>query len=356
MKRIQSGFTIIFAVILVGVVVAFLLHNRTPEIPKVQVPDDTPSGVKIADTNKGASALTNIFAQSTSPASDQNNEREMKWRITPDMTREQVQQILSQMGGVRTEEIRKPLKFYGMVIDENSNAVSGVGASFNWNEPLPNTPQSISTLTDQRGVFTLDVFTGRILWLTLEKDGYYISRRGADFNFQFPPNIEQSPNRPDPNNPIVFHLHRKGSGTDLISASLNVQIPRDGTPVNVDFINRNFGASGQLQTSQIKPNYESWKTASEWSFRMSISSGGFVEENDEFPFLAPENGYQPIVEFVFKADQPDWQTALAKSYYIVFGSPQRYGRLDLQTDIKWGGARVTFSINPTGARNLEPLP
>ena len=43
-----------------------------------------------------------------------------------------------------------------------------------------------------------------------------------------------------------------------------------------------------------------------------------------------------------------------KDYYIKFGSPPRYGRLHLETLIEMQGARLTYAINPTGSRNLEP--
>jgi len=41
---------------------------------------------------------------------------------------------------------------------------------------------------------------------------------------------------------------------------------------------------------------------------MDIPDGGFVEENDEFPFEAPESGYQSIVDFAFQQGQPNWTT------------------------------------------------
>ena len=153
--------------------------------------------------------------------------------------------------------------------------------------------------------------------------------------------------------PEVFHLRKKGVGAGLISSTLDVKFARDGTPMNVDFINQNFGTTGQLKMVQIKPPYESWKQATAWSFKMEIPDGGFVEENDEFPFEAPESGYQTTIEFIFKAGQPDWQTDLKKSYYIVFGNPPRHGRLDVENDIMWGGARIKYAINPDGSRNLE---
>ena len=87
---------------------------------------------------------------------------------------------------------------------------------------------------------------------------------------------------------------------------------------------------------------------------MEIPDGGFVEEKDEFPFEAPESGYQPVMEFNFQQGQADWIENLKKDYYIKFGNPPRYGRLHFDTSISKEGVRLTYAINPNGSRNLEP--
>ena len=79
-----------------------------------------------------------------------------------------------------------------------------------------------------------------------------------------------------------------------------------------------------------------------------------MEDGDEFPFEAPEEGYRPKVEFDFQQGQLDWTINLKKDYYIKFGNPPQYGRLHLETAIDTDGTRLTYAINPTGSRNLEP--
>ena len=86
---------------------------------------------------------------------------------------------------------------------------------------------------------------------------------------------------------------------------------------------------------------------------MSIPSGGFIEQNEEFPFEAPESGYKPMVEFDFRVGETNWSQSLHKSYYIVFGQPPRYGRIDVQTGI-YRGVSLSYAINADGTRNLEP--
>ena len=165
---------------------------------------------------------------------------------------------------------------------------------------------------------------------------------------------------PDPVRPVIFHLRKRGPGTDLITSQrgikdyLGVTVPLDGTPVQVDLLGVTAGQAGPLTISQTKPAYKEWKQATQWSFRMEMPDGGFVEQLEEFPFEAPENGYQRAVQFDFQQGQTNWTTRVSKDYYIVFGAPARYGRLHLETSIMMAGARLTYAINPSGSRYLEP--
>jgi len=255
--------------------------------------------------------------------------------------------------------VHDQIQFYGKVVDESNQPIEGAGVRFVWAQmwPLPEGTPSTNVISDQEGLFSITGVVGSRLGVHVSKGGYYYvkSLNSDSFNYSSLPGM--TPFRPDPKNPILFHLRKKGPGADLISATLmKVKIPLDGMPVNIDFFNRNSGGSGQLRLSQIKPSYEGWKQATVWSFKMEIPYGGFVEQNDEFPIEAPETGYQPVIEFDFKAGQPDWNTHFTKNYYIVFGNPPCYGRLTIETDISWNSAHITYTVNPDGSRNLESDP
>jgi hypothetical protein len=142
-----------------------------------------------------------------------------------------------------------------------------------------------------------------------------------------------------------------------MKSSFSVVAPLNGTLLWVDLLQRKSGSQGgQLILRQKKPPYEKWKQATEWSLHLEIPDGGFIEHHDEFPFEAPETGYERVLDFHLEKDQPDWLTAIRKDYYIKFGSPARYGRLHLETEILMTGVRLTYAINPSGSRNLEPAP
>lgn len=253
---------------------------------------------------------------------------------------------------------KQPINFYGRVVDENEQAVEGASADFKWTDLSSNGNSEYHTVSDASGLFFMLNQKGKRLSVTASKPGYYSAADARLASFEYA-NPADGLFTPDPRNPVVFHLRKKGTGTDLITSQygmkphFGVTVPLDGTSVQVDLLERKTGASGQLKVSQIKPPSKEWKQATEWSFRMEIPDGGFVEYNDEFPFEAPERGYASVIEFQFRKGETNWVEGIKKDFYIKFGNPSRYGRLHLDTLIEMGGARFTYAINPDGSRNLE---
>jgi hypothetical protein len=253
---------------------------------------------------------------------------------------------------------KQPINFYGRVVDESNVPVADANAHFNWTDISEKGTSSADTKSDSNGFFSLTDRRGKRMSVTASKDGYYTypSEKLSSFEYANPADGLFTP---DPNRPVVFHLRKKSMGVDLITSQYGVKpyfgipAPLDGTPVQADLLERKTG-QGQLTISQVKPDYKHWKRATNWLFRMEIPNGGFIEQNDEFPYTAPEEGYQPVLEFNFQQDQPDWKINLEKNCYIKFGNPPRYGWLHLETSIDMAGARLTYAINPDGSRNLEP--
>jgi len=256
------------------------------------------------------------------------------------------------------QKILRPIEFYGKVVDENEQPVEGASVSFSYNQFIP--PErsfETNTVTDQNGLFSLSGVVGSTLGVHVEKAGYYSAKSVNQNHFDYMKHSGSAPFFPDSRYPVVFHLRKKGSGAELITSqhgmSPEIEISGlfDGSTVRVNFFNQTVGHEGQLELSSVKPRAGQQPTG--WSFRMSIPDGGFVEQNDEFPFEAPESGYNPTLEFDFRAGTTNWTENLHKRYYIVFGQPPKYGRIDVETGIH-RGVSLSYAINRDGSRNLEP--
>lgn len=343
MNRTKFYTVFVMAVLLAGAIVYWHSAHKTADVAAA------PSTANAQSPKSQASAsMANSTIDSTHTTPEQAAKVfENKFGITSNTTPEEAKQKVLDwyLGQAQklAERDRHPIVFYGQTVDESNQPLTGVNVHFSLNGGL----LVKDLLSDANGYFYISDLVGKLLVIDVSKAGYYTSKSNQ-ISFDY------TSYRPNPLQPEIFHLRKKGEGADLISAVLNVQFPRDGTSINVNFLNKSFGASGQMKISQMKPPYESWKTATKWSFGMEIADGGFVEENQEFPFEAAISGYQPAIKFDFEADQPDWKTRLVKSYYFTFGSPLRYGQMKVETDIMWGGARISYAINPTGSRNLEP--
>jgi len=136
---------------------------------------------------------------------------------------------------------------------------------------------------------------------------------------------------------------------------LDVGLPKAGTLVRVDFLQRTVGESGQMEVQNwIEPRDLKTRIHS-WRFRLAIPGGGLIEHNDEFPFTAPENGYKSEVILDYPKDMKEgWVDSVKKKYYVAFGQPRKYGRIQIEADGIYGGLRIQYAINPDGGRDLEP--
>ncbi len=109
----------------------------------------------------------------------------------------------------RIEEVLQkyivPITFYGKVIDENGNPVTGAKATFSASDisETGNTRYEVSSKSD--GWFSLDGIKGGGILVRVEKEGCYSSMGGQYFDY----NRESASHVPDPNNPVIFHLHKK---------------------------------------------------------------------------------------------------------------------------------------------------
>lgn len=255
---------------------------------------------------------------------------------------------------------QKPINFYGKVVDENNNPISDATVSFRWDDmTAPDFTRTSTDKSDSAGLFSLRDKRGATLGVSVGKEGYYSSQKDTNsFHYAVPPNnLVFSPDRA---NPVIFHLHKKGQGEVLTTSNsgmeseFSVLVPRDGTPISVDLLQRKTAPSGDLEISQVKPERASLQQATNWSFHMRISNGGFVEENDDFVISAPEGGYQPTVDLDFTKGGTNWATQFTKTYYITFGQPAKYGWFQVRANIAQQTVFLRYSINPSGSRNLEP--
>jgi hypothetical protein len=337
---------LVVCVLVLAVCLWLLLHRRTEAPSSIASPE-----AAVAATNQNSAVAPRMVTTTPIPNSQATG------AVAPNAP------ATNERNGILPtvkELLQTPIDFYGKVIDENSNPVSGVNIGFRWDDLTADDATRTTTATsDAEGLFSLHGKRGATLTVSVSKTGYYVSPKDADsFYFAFAPN--NTVYSADSQNPVVFHLRKKGQGVELVTSNngmqsnLAVLVPINGDAVRVDLLQQKAGGAGDLEISQIKPDRAHLQQATNWSFHMSIPAGGFIEEDDPFPFTAPETGYQTTVDLNFMKGEADWATQISKTYYIAFGQPQKYGWLRIEANIAQQTVFLTYAINPTGSQNLEP--
>jgi hypothetical protein len=256
-----------------------------------------------------------------------------------------------------------PIGFYGKVVDEKSNTVAGAGVTFQWNDLMARGYEDSATAqSDPNGLFSLHGKQGSSMSVAVGKEGYYSTHDSKQY-FKFGKMDASAKHLPNPQRPVVFTLRRMGKGTELVSAEFPLgmgqhpQLRRDGTPVEIDLFN-----GGQAPPGMCQLKMEFWNDATNrnartfnWKLKLTIPGGGLVETQEEFPFQAPESGYQLPLVIDMPATNKNWITDLRTKYYVHLPDGN-YGRVDLDLRAYNGSIRVHSVVNSSGSRNLEPLP
>jgi Carboxypeptidase regulatory-like domain len=293
-------------------------------------PTSTPSSIAQAPP-----AGRQIPAGTHEPSDPRWKERELKRRIDPQY------------------EWKMPINFFGRVVDENEQPVPSAKVELSWTDLSQAGSSQTQTTTDAQGFFSLLNQTGRHLEVRVSKDGYYTPKR-QQISFDYAAFWEADYHVPDPNNPVLFHIRKKNQGEALRSGEIRPTMPADGTPVRFDLLNGGrLSPDGQLEIAAVTNTEKYPPRIFNWRATILVPGGGLIEHNAEFPFEAPEDGYQPSVGFDMPTNAPDWKPLIEKSYFIEFGSPPRYGRIQVQINGGSQKASVRYWVNPSGSRNLE---
>lgn len=338
--------------ILLAVVLVFWWRLRQSSDQGIEPPENLPEPVA-ASTDPAP--VERRAGQSPATAPPPTNSAEATaWQA-------RVEQAKQQQRDDTMEQWRTPIDFYGKVMDETNNPVAGAQVDFICNDLSSEGHSGYKTTSDALGLFELRGASGKFMSVRVTKEGYYTPREnphgfdyaGESVNF-----------RPDANNPVVFRLRKKGAGEPLLTwaqkgprPAVSFAIPRDGTPTGIS-----FQAGKRVNPSEADLLVRCWTDDQgkrrgqkyDWRCQLAVPGGGLQETKEEFPFLAPESGYQATVEINMPASlETGWLDDVTRQYYVKLANGT-YGRLTF--GMVAGGDHyclVEPYINPSGSRNLE---
>ncbi len=108
-----------------------------------------------------------------------------------------------------SQEVNRPIEFYGKAVDENGLPLKSATVEFSC-VIFPEGYFGTNIPTDAKGLFTLNNVTGAALTVLVSKEGYEEVPDTNQNRFMFHSALGFKGFQPDSNNPVIFHLLKKG--------------------------------------------------------------------------------------------------------------------------------------------------
>jgi len=283
--------------------------------------------------------------------------------------------VTNQMGYEDPETIRAfnespdvPISFYGLVVDQDSNALQNVKVDLRITQWQPTTPlgENIKNIqvrseTAADGSFNFSSMNGHSLTvLGLTKEGY-------EPEFMRPTYGEYGPHGGSPEKPEVFKIWSTNLDQPLITGEKSFVITPDGRHYAIDLIKGTIVESddGDLMAWIKRPEKVGWRERYDWSCELMVPAGGLREESQYYMFTAPEAGYTNLFAFNEPMNTNGWSDGFErKRFYVRLRNGQMYGRISVDLYADYHGKqpaliRVSYAVNPSGSRILReqvPVP
>ena len=241
-----------------------------------------------------------------------------------------------------------PIKFNGMVVDENDLPV--VGVKVDWSIVLAgyfNSPPSIkkSSKTDEKGFFMVTGERGESFGIDkLSKDGYHQARNGYTAK-------QQEPGNQDAINIVKFLILKDEVADADISEDFFVAVNWNKGPMIIPTGINRLDLSISVNRDSNKPF-----TRRNWDIRVSMNRAKMIDVGETTFCLAPLDGYQDFLYYSKKSTDP--YPNFGETKYLVFKTDDHiYGQINLDFEAGLESQekclRFKVLVNKAGFRNLN---
>ena len=168
-----------------------------------------------------------------------------------------------------------PITFYGKVIDQIGNPVSGADVDYGAIDKFDENGSDYHGKSDVNGNFSIHGIKGAVLTVGVRKPGYYNIHGRSDSAFAYGVGIDATRKAPPTKeNPALFILQKHGPTESLIRIDGGqIDIPRNGRPVNIDLSTGKTGAGNlRIQTWVENGNQRHF----DWHYELSVPGGGLM--------------------------------------------------------------------------------
>lgn len=309
-----------------------------------------------------------------------NEDDEIEFNLTD----EQKEAIAKQIS-----EWNRPFEFYGKVVDQNGNQVSGVDIEIDVtyyckdapNPYWPGVPwlalRKYALKTDENGMFHVQDKGHGVHIRKMKKKGYenILEYKGRDRDvpanagFNLSDLIGKKINK---DSPVIYRMRKlDGEPTFIVRERRHYAFGKVGETCRYDMIFPKYWNSEEYKRRPYDLSITLLPGNDDKSFRLHIKANGKgagVQLLDEYLYTAPAEGYQPEITLEVSTEEiKEDRSALAgylKNYYTINSLYMRgyegkfYARIKLKASppMQGKGALLISTeswVNPFSSRNLE---
>jgi hypothetical protein len=268
----------------------------------------------------------------------------------------------------RTNEIRqymesqnKPIDFYGEVVDQDGNPLSGASVKGQtlhvkviipapWGDQDEIIP--METTTDSAGRFEVHGFSGRDFGIrSIQKIGYEAE----------PVRRSWETSAGSIGNPVVFKMWSTNIHEQLITGERSVEVQPDGKAHVIDLTKGTIAeaGNGDLKVWIQYTNQTVQGRLYDWSAGIEVINGGLLEEpQGTVMYVAPTDGYTNSFQLQQQIKGGQSGEIGDRSFYLKLNNGQAYGRMNINLYAPYGYLhpgliRFSYAINPSGSRILR---
>jgi len=266
---------------------------------------------------------------------------------------------------------KTPIELYGRVEDQHGQPVSGATVKM-YPVDNPSGTASASTVvmtSDAEGNFSVKGLKGASMGVSVTKKGYvYISPLGgpsSETTVYYAHDSKSGKRYSNPKTPLVLRLLNPGPLEPLVHVrEKGWRIALDGTPRLIALDSEDGKGSHQIEFRlwsnmlDLRRPGANVYDAFDWTFEARIPGGGFIWNDKDLNFEAPEAGYKETIRYHMPKTLPrdKWKGFRNGRYFVRFsdGTYARVGiSVDAGTEPTYGPIKIKSWFNPKpGSRNL----
>ncbi len=345
---------VIFLLVAVVVILAVVFWLRP-----VQLPTSTEQTQTAVQTSNAPVASVSVASQSTPVGINPTLITSPNLKSQPSGTN---QTGLKEAIEKLVEGRNKPIRFYGQVIDQDSNGLAGVEIkSVVQQITMPDSLQgpewigskyiNVVRTTGADGRFEISGLNGDGFGIGLTKDGYEAEPDHRSFG-QIGGSYD---------NPVIFKMWNTNIHEHLISGEKVFHIIPDGRPYFINLTEGTISESdaGDLKVWVKRPEQITYGQRYDWSCGIDAINGGLLEQpRGTVMYSAPTDEYNQAFQFEQTIGSGWGDSTGERQFYIRLNNGQEYGRISVElyayyNDQTPGLIRLSYAINPSGSRILR---